>query len=99
MAHGNPGGALASPFSAYLYDWNLLPIGQILWEKELMSYKEFPPLQMRRQLQPRQILAVESRNGRQAPERLIERRNPDHTSGRAVRPARRFHRFEKEPAR
>ena len=23
----------------------MLPIGQLLWEKELMSYKEFPPLQ------------------------------------------------------
>jgi len=39
-------GALAAPSTAYLYDWNLLPIGQILWEKELMSYKDFPPLQM-----------------------------------------------------
>ncbi len=39
------GGALASPSTAYLYDWNMLPIGQLLWTKELMSYKEFPPLQ------------------------------------------------------
>jgi arylsulfatase len=39
------GGALASPSTAYLYDWNLLPIGQLLWEKELMSYIKFPPLQ------------------------------------------------------
>jgi arylsulfatase A-like enzyme len=39
------GGALAAPSSAYLYDWNLLPIGQLLWMKELESYKEFPPLQ------------------------------------------------------
>ncbi|HEV3221464.1 MAG TPA: arylsulfatase [Puia sp.] len=39
------GGALASPSTAYLYDWNLLPIGQLLWEKELMSYEKFPPLQ------------------------------------------------------
>jgi arylsulfatase len=23
----------------------MLPIGQMLWEKELMSYKDFPPLQ------------------------------------------------------
>ena len=23
----------------------MLPIGQQLWEKELLSYKEFPPLQ------------------------------------------------------
>jgi hypothetical protein len=38
------GGALASPSSAYLYDWNMLPIGQQLWLKELESYKEYPPL-------------------------------------------------------
>ena len=39
------GGALAGPVTGYLYDWNMLPIGQLLWEKELMSYKPFPPLQ------------------------------------------------------
>ena len=42
--HG-PGGALASPSTAYIYDWNMLPIGQALWLKELESYKEFPPMQ------------------------------------------------------
>jgi arylsulfatase A-like enzyme len=39
------GGSLAGPVTAYQYDWNMLPIGQLLWEKELMSYKTFPPLQ------------------------------------------------------
>jgi arylsulfatase A-like enzyme len=39
------GGALASPTTAYLYDWNMLPIGQLLWMKELYSFKDFPPLQ------------------------------------------------------
>jgi arylsulfatase len=39
------GAALAGPVTGYLYDWNMLPIGQLLWEKELMSYKTFPPLQ------------------------------------------------------
>jgi arylsulfatase A-like enzyme len=38
-------GALAGPVTAYIYDWNLLPIGQALWLKELESYKAFPPLQ------------------------------------------------------
>jgi hypothetical protein len=38
-------GALASPSTAYIYDWNLLPIGQLLWQKELMSYIDYPPLQ------------------------------------------------------
>jgi arylsulfatase A-like enzyme len=39
------GGALAAPSTAYIYDWNQLPIGQLLWMKELLSYKEFPALQ------------------------------------------------------
>ncbi len=39
------GGAIASPSTAYLYDWNLLPLGQQLWLKELESYVEFPPMQ------------------------------------------------------
>ncbi len=38
-------GALAAPMTAYIYDWNMLPLGQLLWEKELMTYQEFPPLQ------------------------------------------------------
>src|SRR4249920_35384 len=38
-------GSIGSPSTAYLYDWNILPIGQLLWEKELMSYKEYPPMQ------------------------------------------------------
>ena len=39
------GGALAAPSGAFIYDWNLLPIGQLLWLKELETYKEFPSLQ------------------------------------------------------
>jgi arylsulfatase len=39
------GGAIAAPSTAFLYDWSLLPIGQELWYKHLMSYKEYPPLQ------------------------------------------------------
>ncbi len=39
------GGAIGSPSTAYIYDWNMLPIGQALWLKELESYKEFPPMQ------------------------------------------------------
>jgi arylsulfatase len=38
-------GSIGSPSTAYLYDWNILPIGQLLWTKELVSYKEFPPMQ------------------------------------------------------
>ncbi|ANY81809.1 arylsulfatase [Microvirga ossetica] len=39
------GGALAGPVTAYLYDWNLLPIGQALWLRELETYRKFPPMQ------------------------------------------------------
>ena len=39
------GGALAGPVTAYVYDWNMLPIGQALWLKELQTYIDFPPLQ------------------------------------------------------
>ncbi len=28
-----------------IYDWNMLPIGQQLWLKELQTYMDFPPLQ------------------------------------------------------
>jgi arylsulfatase len=39
------GGSLGSPSTAFLYDWNMLPIGQRLWEEELLSYVKYPPLQ------------------------------------------------------
>ncbi len=39
------GGTLAGPFTAYLYDWNMLPIGQSLWLKELETYQTYPPMQ------------------------------------------------------
>ncbi len=39
------GGALAGPVTAYVYDWNMLPIGQALWLKELETYQLYPPMQ------------------------------------------------------
>ncbi len=39
------GGSIGSPSTAYIYDWNMLPIGQALWLRELETYKEFPPMQ------------------------------------------------------
>jgi arylsulfatase len=39
------GGALGAPSTAYIYNWNILPIGQQMWEKELESYVTYPPLQ------------------------------------------------------
>ena len=31
--------------TAYLYDWNIPPLGQLLWLKELETYQLYPPLQ------------------------------------------------------
>ena len=39
------GGALAAPITAFQYDWNMLPIGQLLWREHLESFVKFPPLQ------------------------------------------------------
>ena len=39
------GGALGGPLTAFQYDWNMLPIGQQLWEKDLAVVQKFPPLQ------------------------------------------------------
>ena len=38
-------GALASPSTAYIYDWNLLPIGQMIALRHLETFVEFPPMQ------------------------------------------------------
>ena len=47
------GGALGRPGTAYLYDWNMLPIGQLLWEKELETYQGVPADAGAGDLQPR----------------------------------------------
>lgn len=39
------GGALDAPSTAFIYDWNMLPIGQQLWLKWFETLKEFPPMQ------------------------------------------------------
>jgi arylsulfatase len=39
------GGALAAPATAYLYDWNMLPLGQQLWLQWFETLKAFPPMQ------------------------------------------------------
>jgi len=35
----------STPVTNYQYDWNMLPISQALWLKELQTYIDFPPLQ------------------------------------------------------
>ena len=58
------GGALASASTAYLYDWNILPIGQLLWLKELESYQQFPPMQEPASYNLDQVLAQIKQQGR-----------------------------------
>jgi arylsulfatase A-like enzyme len=51
------GGALGGPLTAFQYDWNMLPIGQQLWLKELESYEKFPPLQAPETYNLEQVIA------------------------------------------
>ena len=46
------GGALGGPVTAFLYDWNMLPIGQQLWEKEPHVLQEVPAAAGAGDLQP-----------------------------------------------
>jgi arylsulfatase len=63
------GGALGGPLTAYQYDWNMLPIGQQLWLKELESYDKFPPLQAPESYNLSQVLAeVKKANAKAASE-------------------------------
>jgi arylsulfatase len=39
------GGALGAPATAFIYDWNMLPIGQQLWLKWFETLEKYPPLQ------------------------------------------------------
>jgi len=57
------GGALSAPMTAFLYDWNMLPIGQQLWLEHLMSYKKFPPLQAAETYNLDQVLEAVKRAG------------------------------------
>jgi arylsulfatase A-like enzyme len=60
-------GALAAPSTAYLYNWNILPIGQALWLKELESYVEFPPMQDPASYNLTQVLEQVKKEGRNGP--------------------------------
>jgi arylsulfatase len=53
--------------TSYIYDWNVLPIGQLLWLKELETYVAFPPLQ-----------SPESYNLTQVLQQLKEQRATSH---------------------
>ena len=51
------GGTIGSPSTAYIYDWNMLPIGQQLWLEHLVSYEKYPPLQAPESYNLSQVIA------------------------------------------
>ncbi len=61
------GGNLAGPTTAYIYNWNILPIGQQLWLKELESYVDFPPMQDPASYNLSQVLEQVKQEGRHNP--------------------------------
>jgi arylsulfatase A-like enzyme len=61
------GGALAAPSTAYIYNWNILPIGQLLWLKELESYVAFPPMQDPASYNLTQVLEQVKKQGHRNP--------------------------------
>jgi len=61
------GGGLAAPSTAYIYNWNMLPIGQLLWLKELESYVAYPPMQDPASYNLSQVLQQIKRQGHSNP--------------------------------
>src|SRR5262249_57621036 len=57
------GGSLGSPGTAFLYDWNMLPIGQQLWMRWFETLQEFPPLQKPASYNLTQVIESMNDNG------------------------------------
>ena len=64
------GGALGGPVTAFQYDWNMLPIGQQLWLKHLLTLREVPAAAGARDLQPQRDPGAGQEGQRQSRERL-----------------------------
>ena len=58
------GGSIGSPSTAYIYDWNMLPIGQALWLKELEILQGVPADAGPGELQPRSGHAADQEHER-----------------------------------
>src|SRR5262249_36707194 len=61
------GGSIGGPVTAFLYDWNMLPIGQQLWLKHLQSFEKFPPLQAYESYNLSQVMQEVKRAAERAP--------------------------------
>ena len=68
------GGTIGSPSTAYVYDWNMLPIGQALWLKELETYSAVPAASGPGELQPRPGVATDQAGQNCRSQRLAVRR-------------------------
>jgi arylsulfatase len=63
------GGALGAASTAYIYNWNMLPVGQQLWLQELESYIQFPALQDPESYNLVQVMQQIKKMGTQHPSR------------------------------
>ena len=70
-------GALGAPVTAFIYDWNLLPIGQQLWLDWFETLQGVPANAGAGELQPHADNG--SDEGQRAPERLVSRSELDVT--------------------
>ena len=59
--------------TAYLYDWNMLPIGQLLWLKELRPTWSSRRCRSRRAYNLSRIMEQVKKAAEQSRERLVER--------------------------
>jgi arylsulfatase len=64
------GGAIAAPMTAYQYDWNMLPIGQMIALRHLETFEDYPPMQ-----------APPSYNLSQVMERIKAQKRAIHNTG------------------
>jgi arylsulfatase len=53
--------------TAMIYDWNMLPIGQQLWYKHLLTFREFPPMQIAESYNLEQVLKQIEASASRAP--------------------------------
>ena len=61
---------LAAPMTAYLYDWNMLPIGQLLWRKGTDVVQDVPAAAGAGDLQPGTGILKQVQEGQTTPGRL-----------------------------
>ena len=73
-------GALAGPVTAYVYDWNLLPIGQQLWLKHLETYIDYPPMQDPASYNLEQVMAQVQQMKSNSSRRRLNRSNEERAA-------------------